>query len=714
MGKPTDIPDIKVDEEYAIRNQTSEEKEKWEGADVPEYRIQLDLNEEQKSRLMKQVKAEFDALKKEREELGLTKKWEERDAQYDGQLAPIKFIEFAIDVRESKIKVDTIVRALKEAFLPEDGDIVDVSPRPDTARKDGWQIAEKQQQFIDFAMDEEVKPEMAFSKVFTSGVKKFVGIMKQVWAYKQEIRRREEHWEGKLVQVDTKPDGTPIMFNEGLRNFLNMYPDAPKRYPAQVKKLLAGESIDIVVAYKEQIDNNPEYKYIKIEDFYVRNCCDYNKGLRYEHLITERQDYSYWELKKKEANEEFKDVGRLFDAVEGNTDDAGGSDFMTKTYDVMEHTTYFRINENDEDETKIKLWTDEDVEDYLGAEQYPYYSIDCDYTGFWPKENDKGFYGNAESIMYDLRDTHIAQDALISLVLHSIYIRNIITPIVRSGSDAETMFLDHDFKNGKPIPVDDLTDDVGKAFGFVQWPVTDTNGGLAMLEKLKRIGSDVSRVTDLVTGNASELDPSAPASKTIALLQQSGMGIKEYIKNILPSFNITASNLLQLYYQMSTEDRKYRIRQKSKQVTGKDIFENIKREEMVVKTNIQSRAATFVFDKVNEKREALVALQSVQNSPYLQTMPEVQWKAFRIFMSTFGGRWKTFADSDLPSPDQFKKQQMGVAMQAIAALFQQAQAQSEVTGVPPDGREVMSQAPDAVTKAQALAFNPRLAEGEQK
>ena len=138
MEKEIQIP---VDQDYKIRKQTPEEKDKWMSAEIPEYRVRLKLSDEQKDALKKQVFLEFEALKTERQELKLEKAWEERDRQYDGSLTPVENLEFAIDVRESKIKVEAVVRACKEAFLPEGGDIVDVTPRPDIGRKDGFEIA---------------------------------------------------------------------------------------------------------------------------------------------------------------------------------------------------------------------------------------------------------------------------------------------------------------------------------------------------------------------------------------------------------------------------------------------------------------------------------------------------------------------------------------------------------------------------------------------
>jgi hypothetical protein len=96
MEKEIKIP---VDQDYAMRKQSPEEKEKWTADEIPEYRVRLKLSDEQKDTLKKQVFLEFEALKAERQELKLEKAWEERDRQYDGQLAPVENLEFAIDVR---------------------------------------------------------------------------------------------------------------------------------------------------------------------------------------------------------------------------------------------------------------------------------------------------------------------------------------------------------------------------------------------------------------------------------------------------------------------------------------------------------------------------------------------------------------------------------------------------------------------------------------
>ncbi len=705
--------DIKKDEDYAIRLQTSEEKDiNDNGENIPEYIVDLNLSEDEQKDLTEHVFLEFEALKQQREELKLTEMWEERDRQYDGEVKNNRTLTFNLNVPESKIKTDAIVRAINEAFLDSDP-MFDISPRPEEGRNDGFQVAEDQSDFLSFAVQEEIKPETALIKIAKSAVTKFVGIGKLKWAYKREKRRREESYVGKNEPVGVNPDGSVILDNEGLKKFLQAYPDGVEKQKGIVKKLLEEKTVDLVVEYLDTIDNSPKLEYIKIENFYVNNSTDYWDGLKDTHLIAERQSYSYWDLMKKEEDGEFINVEKLFDTAEEDNRDVGPSkEYITKEYDVLEVTTYFKPK-GDKEDIKIKAWFGEKKKVFLGAIMYQYYGFDTDYLPFYVKVNDDGFYGGAKSVMFDLKDTNIAENALLNLALHGTLIRNTLTPIVREGSEIESMMLDHQWQAGMPLVVDELTDDVNKAMGFVQWPNVDMGSSMVLMEKLKRIGSDVSRVSDLTTGGESALDPSAPASKTIALLQQSGIGIKDYLRTFLPSFNNFASMILQLYYQMSNEDKKYKVIGKAKAVTGDNPFKSFTRDQMIVKTNIESRAAAFAFDKANIKREALAAYQTVMADPYASRQPELQYKALKTLLNTFGDQWKSISDTSLLSPEEFAQQQQQVAVQAIQTLMQAAQKQAETTGVDPEPREVMSRAPDAVTEAQAINYNPALASEEE-
>src|SRR3990167_3621117 len=320
-------------------------------------------------------------------------------------------------------------------------------------------------------MDEEVKPEVALDKIIKSAVKKFVGIGKLCWAYRREKRKREESYEGK--NVPEQIGGQVRIKNEGLEQFLNTYPDAMERQKGYVRRLLEEKKINIVVEYKDTIDNNAKLTPVKVEDFYVKNSTDYWEGLRTAHCVVERIEYTYWDLQKKQNNDEFKNIEALYNC--DNTDVGNNKglakDYQTANYDVLEVTTYFKISVDEE--VKIKVWFGEKKKVFLGAILYPYYAFDIDYIPFYVDLNEYGFYGDARSIMSNLRDSNIAQNVLLNLALYGLYIRNMLTPIVREGSNAEAMITDKSWTPGNPLVVDELTDDVNKAIGFVQWPNVD-------------------------------------------------------------------------------------------------------------------------------------------------------------------------------------------------------------------------------------------------
>lgn len=716
MSKTAEQLDKNVDEklekaDYVLRDQTPEERERLDTTeDIPEYRIDLDLDQEQEDRLKEMAFLQFEALEEERTQMGLEAKWKERDAQYDGELEANKSIPFNLHMHQSKIKVDAICRAIKEAFLDVEP-MVDVSPRPDMERKDGQAVCDRQSEFIDYAMDEEVKPENSLDKIFKCAVKKFVGIGKLCWSYRRERRKRDESYEG-----------TP----EGFEQFCNTYPDARnpdakeyKLYQHYIKRIMRGEKINIVAHYKDTVNNNPELKYIRVEDFYVRNGCNYWEGLRTEHFVAERQKYTYWELKEKQDNGEFKNIEQLYtaqnDGKEDSTSNTQSKDYMVRDYEVIECTMKFKLDESDDEEIKVKAWFEKEKKIFLGCILYPYYALDTEYIPFYPTLNEDGFYGAVKSIMLDVRDTNIAIDVLLNLALYGLYIRNTLTPITYEGSNVEAMFSEKRFEVGNPLILDELTDDIRKGIDFVQWPNMDMNATLAAIEMMKRDQSDVTSASDLNSGRESVLDPTAPASKTMALLEQAGLGIKEYIRTLLPSFNVFCSMILQVYYQMSQEDgKKYKIRRKAEGVTGTDPFASISRDEMLARTRIQARASSFVFDKVNEKIEATANLNVSQTHPYLMQQPEFQFKALKLYFATMGGPWKNLSEQ-LLSPEEFKKQQTLIAAQAVAAYMAQVYEQAQIKGVPPQVDP--NQMAAAITQAQAVAYNPTLApdaEGKKK
>jgi len=127
---------------------------------------------------------------------------------------------------------------------------------------------------------------------------------------------------------------------------------------------------------------------------------------------------------------------------------------------------------------------------------------------------------------------------------------------------------------------------------------------------------------------------------------------------------------------------------------------------MSMRTTVQSRAASFAFDKANEAQKAMAAYQVVMGSPYLAMQPQVQFETLKALMETFGGKWKAMSDKIL-SPEDFAKKQEAVAEDVMMKMMQAFAENARVTGVQPELGEIMQAAPQAITAGQAAAFNPQ-------
>lgn len=672
-----------------IRPQTPKEKEhNEENIETPQFRIKLDYSEDEIKKLSEDFFLEFEALVEERKQEKLSERWLECQAIYDGNVRKAPRLKFNLSTKQGKIKSDAVVRALRQSFLDQDP-MFTITPRPDFAGKGGFDVADKQSDFLDYEMEENIQPEAELTKIWRTSVNKYVGIQKLHWEYKMEKRKREETYEGKKVVVGVGDGGSLIKENEGVKQFLKNYPTAMKDYKGLIKKLLDGKTIDVVVDFQETIRNSAKLRHVKIEDFYVKNSVRGNGGLKDNHLTVERERYTYWELQDKEANEEFQNVADLYTSDQVDTSESGETttpdDPKTSEFNVLKGTYYW--SKDGGEEMKIQCWFGEESKSFLGAIIFPWYGIDSEYKGYWLFDNDKGFYGAAESLLWHLKDSNIAEDVLLNLGLHGAYARNILTPITREGSEIEKRILENKWTEGLPLSVPDEEQDVSKALSFVQYPNMDVTGIISLVQYLKKQDDDVSLISSGMSGRENPIDPSAPGNKTIALLKVSGINIQDHIRHMLPSFNETASDILQMYYQMSDQGRKfqkrYKVKTRSNATTGSNVFETIGRQEMVAKTNIQSRASAFAFDKIEEKKENLAMYQILLANPIAARRPKFIYKALISLMKSWSPFWKHIAENELPNVEEFALEQREVAIQALAQLAQVIEKQTEVTGIPP-------------------------------
>jgi len=721
---------MKPGQEYEI---TDSRKEFDKDDETPRYMEQLSLDDETSQRLSKEIVEELDAIKEEYKKESYDVKWASLENQYEGKQTVNENQMFNLHRPTTKVKCDTVERFIKKAYLEIDPKY-SMSPRPDFAEV-GQEVCERQEDYIDYKLDNEfdgIAFSQPLSKVVHNAVVKNGGILAVDYDIEIEQRKREETYEGTPVytverynsasgepyEMEMKQDEYEEFLaklsksqedgelpeeykllnveNRGLDSFLSSYPDARDNYPGYVKKLENGKTINISVDYEEVVYNDPRLRNVSPSNFYVRTSVEGYQGLRSTKLICERRNYTWWDLKREEAKpgSQFKDIDRLiyeYDMDESHHKKGGRpkrkkndtdsfnkkSDYKYRTYDILQCTYYFKLKETDEEERKIQCWIDEESEIVLGALLYPYYGVSCNYIPFFISDKWDGFW--QQGLAEYMTDMNLAENLMLNYSLEAVYMRNTMTPITKNAEVLEA-FLEKDFTHGVPLPcAPNEVDFLQKYMANI-----DTRSLIAFLEIILRAEDDVSGVSAYTTGKESEIDPNAPASKTIALMRQSGLNIEEFIKSLLPSFNKVADILLQMTYQMAEEGgRKYRPRP-GRAVKGEDPFGTITRDDMKARTNIQSQAMSFAFDELNAKREWVSLLQLIRGELGFARHSEAVWFFFRELIKSWSPKFRNIVDKIWPPFDKFKAEQQKVAVEAVTKYMQAKAMESQATGQAPE------------------------------
>jgi hypothetical protein len=652
---------------------------------MPQFKTKVKLTEAQEKKIVDEIVAELDAIEKEREADKLEAKWEALDNQYDGEMQQVEGAQFNLHKHTTKIKVDSVTRAITQAFFEGDK-IFSVGARPGYEKTQGHDVLDMQEDFLDYKCDEIIPLKQVLPLVAHSATLKGTGVLKVTYQITSRKRKREEVYQGSPHMIPDErtgrpqmgQDGSPIIQNEGLEGFLKQYPEAVEKYPQYVKKLMLGKKITLVVEYDEIVYHDPMPKYVDLKNFFVRSNVKKLVGLRDAYLMAEKKTYTYWELKQEEREENLYNVDELTMTKDEKGENKRIDKFANQNYDLYEvvmHTKLDAPEEGEQDTSEFERLVfhfSKDKKKIVGAYYYPYYGVDTYYLPFYIKNKKDGFYD--EGIGEDLTDANIAQNAILNFALEGAWISNMVTPIVPPGSDIETQFLEKKWMHGLPLSA--KSGEVDFLSKYMR--PSNTPELIQLIQYLVQDSDDVSGVSSLMTGRESPTDPTAPAAKTLALLERSGLNVKDYIRCFLPSFNEVANVFLQMYYQMNADGVKYRL--KPEMVVGNNPFGVMSREDMVAKTAIQSQAFTFNFEKANEKREDLALLQILRQEPIFAGNPDAVYYTLKDIVKNWSPKWRANVEKIFPDPTQFKQAQMMMAVQAVGIFVQESIKNAKVTG----------------------------------
>ena len=685
-----------LEEEKDVTIETKVPSKQEAEAGVPRYLSKLTLSPEQQDAIFEEIEAELKQCEEERKMDGLEAHWGEMDNLWQGKLRDAEDQQFNLSKRTAKTKMMGVIRAAEESFFEIDPRF-SVTPRPDFDGKDGEQVTQKQEDFLDYKFDEVIPLQPEMSKVFKQAVDRGIGILKYTWETRRTWKKREERYVGKIepiVDQNKQPvmdptTGQPATKNEGLQEFVRNYPDASNpesKYYPYFFQLRQGKTINIVVKYRCTEYDDPMPKFVDRKNFYNRRADAGYVGLCRSRFHAEKIDYSWWELKKMEDdNRHFYNIEKLMFESDTDKDEPAEkrkklANYDHKDYPIFECVYWTKLKATDKEETRCVFWVNREKKLMIGSIAFPYYTVDSYYIPFSIKQERAMF--DQPGIGEDMKDSSIAEDALLNFILEGYWLKNQATPIVKEGSEVESQFLEKRWAHGVPITLgagDQAPDWLNKYMAPMEAGV-----GMQLVQYLVMGQEDMSGVSSGMSGRENPIDPTAPASKTLALLERSSLNVKAYIRVLVQSFNLIPMITLQYYEQMSGESQKYRIKQQSMQVAGADPFGVIDRSEMRARTTIQSQASAFNFHKNNEKREDLALFSTVRQEPLVARNPKAVYELLKNLIKGWSPKWKNRLDKILPTFEQFQQEQQQVAVQAVAQYVQLVLKQAKVTGQAPE------------------------------
>lgn len=651
-----------------------------EAYELNEYHQKLNLTEYHTKTLKIEIIDMWDQLKTARQPF--ENEWDLNDSIYDGEMKKLEGQMFNVHYGLMAEKIDNAVNRADMAFF--DGErIFDISPRPDFEGEGGSNVAQKQSDMLDYANEEVIKPREQAGLMFHSAFLKGNGWLFATRRVKKQKKRDRQVFkgepkytivvEGQPVEVDEKTakqhkkdTGQQFSYtNEPLKNFLEEYPDYVDS--GYSNKLHEGKEIKIVVTYDEYVYNDPYFECVDLKDFWIDTSVETIFDISETILTVHNKKYTYKELKKLEKDGYFNDVDKvLYETDADETKKQVMANAKTKKYDILRCVYWCKAYETSAEEEKCVFYIAKDRNVMLCGERFEHDRIMTEYLPFYVKKKKKGIY--QPGVGKDLVDDNIALDLYMNFTLQMLYLHSVVIPICAEDSPLIEQYHNKELINGRPI-TKRMTETIDFLNNHMKPP--DVMSNLAMMNKMESRGGEKANITHGMTGKESPTDPSAPASKTLALLSEGNFNFQQYIVRLANSFNQIGYIELAIYHQMEKENIKYKDKKK--------VFKEITRDELVAKTEIQTQAMAFAIDKLREKQE-LVAFYSLMR-PEMRDMEQVN-SLRRMIGSAWSPKVRANIDKLFPEMNDVKRDKVKVALQAVDTYVRGIVQQSQATGVP--------------------------------
>lgn len=435
---------------------------------------------------------------------------------------------FRINVPLTKKKVREIANRLKQAYLDSDPIWAVVSPAL------GLDVTQKVEKALDHQVDNVLEAADDLSQALFEAVLHGVGAVEPGWVYLEDTVRD--------VFVGRGFDGKTMESLADLARFEQEYPDWKDN--AQTRdlhgRLARGVDVHDELTYRVATVNRPSVTHIPAKDLRLYPHLNSRLDLQRSPLYGYVKTYTRMELEAlgEDGTLDSAQFGRVF----GTDEETSTPREAMEDYEVLRATIRYQLD-GDEEPTRYKVWYDRESGTILRIRGFTWWLNEPDLVLFHTRQEEPGLF--KRGIAWDLKDTHTAANVAFSLYLNGADMANAMRWKAKSGSLAEQHLLQRRWSPHLPMP---WRTDPGEVEALVT-PTSHLGPLVQGFELLRRQSDEDTQTTSLQSGRESPTDPNAPATKTIALLQQTEPNTKEYLRSLHSGFRLLGRWVLWLYYQ---------------------------------------------------------------------------------------------------------------------------------------------------------------------
>ncbi len=584
------------------------------------------LSDEERAELTSLLIDVLDSIKAERAGSVWEENWDLWEDLYFGIVPERAYGVSNVHVPLSQEVVDTAMAVEEQALFPNwPATWLGVMPREEM----DVEVAKRKEDHLNYAFQVEMNTRENIEPVLWEANALGTGVLHLPWLRELDRIRDEEIYD----PLDVKD----------MERFNQRYPKADEDHPKVTAKLRAGKKVRLVVEYTEAIHDAPDITYIPIRDWIVRPTAKPHR-LHRERFVGHRFPLRWADIEAQELDNYYdhtEDIKFKFDV---NGDKVDNPRFQDEEHEIVTGIVRWRRH-GDPREKRYLVDFHQASRTIVRILRYPYWHNRVNYIPWYIQRSRKFIYGI--SLIQKIEPSQYEANAAHSLMLDAAAFTSL--PMFKARKGSESTF--NPLRDGM-LP--------GKTFYFDN-PATDAQqfqmsagGSLGILQYAEQTATRhaelASGALQNLSGVESARDPDAPATKTIAQLQQAMMRIGKYISTLGTALTELGFQVSELYYQFSPEGRIFRVMGPK----GVPVFPQIPRNEMRLRADYYPHGSTASLNPEREKRDTFSAIEFLLKAKEVAEDPLKRWAAIEMGLDVMGPTWGQKKHKFLPTSEEME------------------------------------------------------------